>query len=58
MPTGGVSIEQSNLLGWFKAGADCVGLGSKLISKEILINQDFKKLEKNVSDTLQYIQKI
>ena len=58
MPTGGVSIEQSNLLGWFKAGADCVGLGSKLISKEILMNEDFKKLEKNVSDTLQYIQKI
>ena len=58
MPTGGVSIEQSNLLGWFKAGADCVGLGSKLISKEILINQDFKKLEKNVLDTLQFIQKI
>ena len=58
MPTGGVSIEQSNLLGWFKAGADCVGLGSKLISKEILINQDFKKLEKNVLETLQFIQKI
>ena len=58
MPTGGVSTEQSNLLGWFKAGADCVGLGSKLISKEILMNEDFKKLEKNVSDTLQYIQKI
>ena len=58
MPTGGVSIEQSNLLGWFKAGADCVGLGSKLISKEILMNQDFKKLEKNVLDTIQFIQKI
>ena len=58
MPTGGVSIEQSNLLGWFKAGADCVGLGSKLISKEILINQDFKKLEKNIFETLQIIQKI
>ena len=58
MPTGGVSIEQSNLLGWFKAGADCVGLGSKLISKELLINQDFKKLEKNVLDTIQFIQKI
>ena len=58
MPTGGVSIEQSNLLGWFKAGADCVGLGSKLISEEILINQDFKKLEKNVLDTIQFIQKI
>ena len=58
MPTGGVSIEQSNLLGWFKAGADCVGLGSKLISEEILINQDFKKLEKNVLDTIRFIQKI
>jgi 2-dehydro-3-deoxyphosphogluconate aldolase/(4S)-4-hydroxy-2-oxoglutarate aldolase len=58
MPTGGVSIEQSNLLGWFKAGADCVGLGSKLIAKEILTNQDFKKLEKNVLDTLQFIKKI
>ena len=58
MPTGGVSIEESNLLGWFKAGADCVGLGSKLISKEVLINQDFKKLEKNVLDTIQFIQKI
>ena len=58
MPTGGVSIEQSNLLRWFKAGADCVGLGSKLISNEILINQDFKKLEKNVLDTIQFIQKI
>ena len=58
MPTGGVSIEQSNLLEWFKAGADCVGLGSKLISKEILINQDFKKLEKNVLDTIRFIQKI
>jgi len=58
MPTGGVSIEKSNLLGWFKGGADCVGLGSKLISKEVLINQDFKKLEKNVLDTIQFIQKI
>ena len=58
MPTGGVSIEQSNLLGWFEAGADCVGLGSKLISKEILMNEDFKKLEKNVFDTLQFIKKM
>ena len=58
MPTGGVSIEKSNLLEWFKAGADCVGLGSKLISNELLINQDFKKLEKNVLDTIQFIQKI
>ena len=58
MPTGGVSIEQSNLLRWFKASADCVRLGSKLTSKEILMNEDFKKLEKNVFDPLQFIKKI
>ena len=36
MPTGGVSTEESNLRGWFEAGVTCVGMGSKLISKEIL----------------------
>ena len=35
MPTGGVSTEESNLRGWFDAGVTCVGMGSKLISKEI-----------------------
>ena len=58
MPTGGVSTDESNLLDWFEAGADCVGLGSKLISNKILKNQDFKTLEKNVSDTLKFIQTI
>jgi len=58
MPTGGVSTDESNLLDWFEAGADCVGLGSKLISNKILKNQDFKTLEKNVSDTLKFIRTI
>ena len=58
MPTGGVSTDESNLLDWFEAGADCVGLGSKLISNKILKNHDFKTLEKNVSDTLKFIQTI
>ncbi len=55
MPTGGVSTEESNLRGWFDAGVTCVGMGSKLISKEILESKDYAKLEKDVATTLALI---
>lgn len=58
MPTGGVSTDKRNLEAWFKAGVTCVGIGSKLISKEILESKDFPRLEKNVKDTLALIQLI
>ena len=56
MPTGGVSTEESNLRGWFDAGVTCVGMGSKLISKEILESKDYAKLEKDVAATLALIK--
>lgn len=58
MPTGGVSTEESNLRGWFDAGVTCVGMGSKLISKEILAQKDFKKLEEDVRKTLDIIKSV
>ena len=58
MPTGGVSTEESNLKGWFDAGVTCVGMGSQLISKDILANKDYVALEKKVSDALALIKKI
>ena len=58
MPTGGVSSEESNLRGWFDAGVTCVGMGSKLISKEILESKDYAKLEKDVATTLALINTI
>ena len=58
MPTGGVSTEESNLRGWFEAGVTCVGMGSKLISKEILAQKDFKKLEEDVRKTLNIIKSV
>jgi len=58
MPTGGVSTEESNLKGWFDAGVTCVGMGSKLISKEILANKDFKGLEVKVRKTLEIISNL
>ena len=58
MPTGGVSTDEANLKAWFDAGVTCVGMGSKLISKEILIEQDYKGLENKVRETLQLIANI
>ena len=55
MPTGGVSTEESNLKGWFDAGVTCVGMGSKLISKEILESKDYAKLQTDVASTLALI---
>ena len=58
MPTGGVSTERENLKSWFDAGVTCVGIGSQLISNEILKNQDFKGLETLVRDTLATIKEL
>ncbi len=58
MPTGGVSKEESNLRGWFEAGVTCVGMGSKLISKDILKARDFAKLKSDVAKALELIKTI
>nr|WP_314898397.1 bifunctional 4-hydroxy-2-oxoglutarate aldolase/2-dehydro-3-deoxy-phosphogluconate aldolase [uncultured Flavobacterium sp.] len=58
MPTGGVSTSEENLKGWFDSGVTCVGIGSQLISNEILANKDFDGLKLKVQETLAIIDKI
>ena len=58
MPTGGVNTSEENLSGWFDAGVTCVGMGSQLISKEVLASKDFESLEQTVAKTLALIQKL
>jgi 2-dehydro-3-deoxyphosphogluconate aldolase/(4S)-4-hydroxy-2-oxoglutarate aldolase len=58
MPTGGVSTEEDNLRAWFDAGVTCVGMGSKLISKEVLANGDYEGLKAKVATTLNLINNI
>jgi len=58
MPTGGVTTEKENLKKWFDSGVTCVGIGSKLISKEIISNKNYKELEKKVKETLSLIKQI
>ena len=56
MPTGGVTTEEKNLKSWFDAGVTCVGLGSQLISKELVQNKDYVKITDMVKKTLALIQ--
>ena len=45
MPTGGVDLDKENIAGWLKAGVCAVGMGSKLISKQLLEQKDYAKIE-------------
>lgn len=58
MPTGGVTPTVENLSAWFNAGVTCVGMGSKLISKEIIVNKDYAKLTADVKAALDIIKKV
>jgi 2-dehydro-3-deoxyphosphogluconate aldolase / (4S)-4-hydroxy-2-oxoglutarate aldolase len=58
MPTGGVSPTVENLSGWFHAGVTCVGMGSQLISQEIIANKDYDKLTTAVKNVLAIIKSI
>lgn len=58
MITGGVAPTKENLTGWFDAGAACVGMGSKLVSKDLIAKGDFKSLTKNTKAALALIKKI
>ena len=47
--TGGVDATEQSIMSWIKAGAAGVGLGSKLISKQVLHNKDFETITKTIS---------
>ncbi len=58
MPTGGVEPTEKSLREWLGAGAHCVGIGSKLITKELVNNQDYSQLQKKVAHAIGIIQRL
>ncbi|MDK9697205.1 MAG: bifunctional 4-hydroxy-2-oxoglutarate aldolase/2-dehydro-3-deoxy-phosphogluconate aldolase, partial [Siculibacillus sp.] len=58
MPTGGVDCTEESLTKWFKAGVACVGMGSNLITKELLDARDYAGIEKKVRETLALVRSI
>ncbi len=58
MPTGGVDLDKENIAGWFKAGVCAVGMGSKLISKQLLEAKDYAKIESLTKEALEIVKSI
>lgn len=58
MPTGGVDTTAENIGGWFKAGVSAVGMGSKLISKQLMADKDYATIESETKTVLGLIQSI
>lgn len=59
MPTGGVDLGRDNIQGWFKAGVCAVGMGSKLVTKDIMENKKYDKLitlTKEVMETIKSVR--
>ncbi|MEO0898481.1 MAG: bifunctional 4-hydroxy-2-oxoglutarate aldolase/2-dehydro-3-deoxy-phosphogluconate aldolase [Bacteroidota bacterium] len=55
MPTGGVSPQKEELDSWFQAGVWCVGMGSKLISPELIKRAKFDDLTHKVKSAIQVV---
>ncbi|WP_394667002.1 bifunctional 4-hydroxy-2-oxoglutarate aldolase/2-dehydro-3-deoxy-phosphogluconate aldolase [uncultured Chryseobacterium sp.] len=56
MPTGGVDATKESIESWFKAGVSAVGMGSKLISKDLMAAKDYATIENETKKVLEIIQ--
>lgn len=58
MPTGGVDTTKESIESWYNAGVSAVGMGSKLISKPLMANQDYATIELETKKVLALINTI
>jgi len=58
MPTGGVSPTKESLSAWFNAGIACAGMGSQLITKELIDSRDFAGIRKKVREVVDLVKEI
>ncbi|MCR4031947.1 MULTISPECIES: bifunctional 4-hydroxy-2-oxoglutarate aldolase/2-dehydro-3-deoxy-phosphogluconate aldolase [Flavobacterium] len=58
MPTGGVDTTKQSIETWFNAGVSAVGMGSKLISKEVMEYEAYETIEKETKRVLDLIEAI
>ncbi|MGE4586679.1 MAG: bifunctional 4-hydroxy-2-oxoglutarate aldolase/2-dehydro-3-deoxy-phosphogluconate aldolase [Mangrovibacterium sp.] len=57
MPTGGVSPDEVNLSGWFRAGVHCVGMGSQLFPEQILAGKNWQVITDKCRESLELVKK-
>jgi 2-dehydro-3-deoxyphosphogluconate aldolase / (4S)-4-hydroxy-2-oxoglutarate aldolase len=58
MPTGGVDSTEASLRSWFEAGVTCVGMGSNLITKDLLKAGDYAGITAKVRSTIEIVRAI
>jgi 2-dehydro-3-deoxyphosphogluconate aldolase / (4S)-4-hydroxy-2-oxoglutarate aldolase len=58
MPTGGVDTTKENIESWYNAGVSAVGMGSKLLSKNLMAAQDYTTIESETKKVLALIQSL
>ncbi|GAC1307211.1 MAG: bifunctional 4-hydroxy-2-oxoglutarate aldolase/2-dehydro-3-deoxy-phosphogluconate aldolase [Mucilaginibacter sp.] len=56
IPTGGVELEAGNIGTWFKAGVCAVGMGSKLITRQILEEHLYDELYSQTIKAIELVQ--
>ena len=56
MPTGGVDATEESIKAWFAAGVACVGIGSKLITKDWVAAGDFEAISAKAAQVLAWIR--
>lgn len=58
MPTGGVDLNKENIAKWIKSGVCAVGMGSKLISKELLEQKNYDKIRQLTREALDILKSL
>lgn len=58
MPTGGVDATEESIKAWFEAGVACVGIGSKLIRKDLVAAGKWADITALVHQVLYWIKNV
>lgn len=57
MPTGGVDATEESVTDWIGAGAAALGIGSKLVTKDLVAAGDFEAISAKVAQVLWWVKK-
>ncbi len=58
MATGGIEPTYESLKPWFDAGVVTVGMGSNLLTKELIQNKDWKGLTQKIADLVKILKTV
>jgi len=57
MPTGGVDATEESVTAWVKAGVAALGIGSKLVTKDLVAAGDYDGIATKVTQVLEWVKK-